>query len=448
MKSKINWGFFPESPIKTYSIVEIVIVIAIFVGCLRLFVLWYRVPEREIVINVEDLDKNYTNQLTPGFDINPESKYCNIYYKEQQTLDERKIDSLKEDLAIHFHKYKPYYKYRDFRNNHVMSKTFKKYLNKYGDDFEFKNPQALSNFILEEGGNGDAQFFEKNKHLFVYLEGKYIDSLRMSCKNYFADNSDINYVKYSRKEKFDSYSTKTSDFEATSTTYGRTGFCEGEIWSEMFLLFSKESFYSHFFINKSLFPLFSSYFHTEAPSILTTWDISQSYYKFQVNSVTVDSMNIKIDFKGASEFSQICPEPDEIGLSYISYSNPNKISLLKQDGIEFFVKFKDLEGVQQIRLFAMTGIMGGLFTVLIFFIFLYPTKIIRQYKVIRKIEDEKQKQEETKSEESTDEEQVTIAKDDKSGVDHVETQETNTLITEINIDNNNTIKDEDTSGRE
>ena len=68
--------------------------------------------------------------------------------------------------------------------------------------------------------------------------------------------------------------------------------------------------------------------------------------------------------------------------------------------------------------------------------------------MIRKIEDEKQKQEETKSEESTDEEQVTIAKDDKSGVDHVETQETNTLITEINIDNNNTIKDEDTSGRE
>ena len=124
-------------------------------------------------------------------------------------------------------------------------------------------------------------------------------------------------------------------------------------------------------------------------------------------------MNIKIDFKGASEFSRIFPEPDEIGLSYIIYNNPNKINLLKQDGIEFLVKFKDLEGVQQIRLFAMTGIMGGLFTVLIFFLFLYPTKIFRQYKVIRnQMEDEKKKQDETKKEESTDEANNLVSRDD------------------------------------
>ena len=414
MKRKINWGFFPESPVKTYSVIEIILVIAIFVGSLMLFVLWYRVPEREIVINVEDLDKNYTNNLMPGIDLSLESKYCNIYYKEQQTLDNRKEDSLKEDLAIHFHKYTPYYKYRDFRSNHMMLERIKKEVNKYGDDFEFKNPQALSSFLTEIVGKDDKNFFTENKDLFVYLEAKYIDSLKTFCKNNFSKgDSSIYYVKYSRKDKYCNYSTKALDFETTSTTYGRSGSCKNEFWAEMFSLFSSSSYYSHSLVNSSWFPYLNPTVHTESPNILSPWDISQSYYKFKVKSITVDSMNIKIDFKGASEFSRIFPEPDEIGLSYIIYNNPNKINLLKQDGIEFLVKFKDLEGVQQIRLFAMTGIMGGLFTVLIFFLFLYPTKIFRQYKVIRnQMEDEKKKQDETKKEESTDEANNLVSRDD------------------------------------
>ncbi len=420
MKGKINWCFYPESPIKTYSIIEIVLVIAIFVGSLMLFVLWYRVPEREIVINVEDLDKNYTNNLMPGIDLSLESKYCNIYYKEQQTLDNRKEDSLKEDLAIHFHKYKPYYKYQDFRGNNMMLDLFKKEVNMGGDDFEFKNPQALSNFIIGVAGKDKAQYITDHKEHFVYFEAKYIDSLKTFCNNNFTkgDGSSINYVKYSRKEKYSDFPTVTSDFETSNIDsykikYGRSGYCGEEMWSECYMLFLPYSTFSHHVnSNRSRFHLFESNAHTESPNILSLWDISQSYYKFKVESISVDSMNIKIDFKGASEFSRIFPEPDEIGLSYIIYSNPNKISLLKRDGIEFLVKFRDLEGVQQIRLFAMTGIMGGLFTVLLFFLLLYPTKIYRQYKDIRtQKEDNKKLQDETKKEESTEETNNLCAKE-------------------------------------
>lgn len=407
-KNKINWGFFPDSPVKTQSIIEIILVIAIFVGCLRLFTLWYRVPEREIVINVEDLDKNYTNQLTSGFDINPESKYCNIYYKEQQTLDESKTDTSEVPLAIHFHKYKPYDKYSDLRSNHIMLDRFKRDVNKYGDDFEFKNSQALSNFIIEQFGKDNAELILHNKRGLVAIEAEYIDSLKTFCNNHFVkdDSCSINYIKYESKEKYVNNSIKIMDI-INDRYYFRLGGGEEGKWCEAYMVFSPNDCFAPKTPDIQINP----------PNILSIWDISQSYYKFKVKSITVDSMNIKIDFNGASEFSRIYPEPDEIGLSYISYSNPNKISLLRQDGIEFLVKFKDLEGYQQIRLFAMTGIMGGLFTVLIFFIFLYPTKIIRQYKVIRKIEDEKQKQEETKSEKSTDEEIVRISTEDNNEID-------------------------------
>lgn len=422
MKRNINWGFYPESPIKTHSVIEIILVIVIFVGCLRLFIQWYRVPEREIVINVEDLDKKYTNQLLPGSDFNPESKYCNIYYNELQTFDESKTDSSKEDLIIHFHKFKPYFKYNDLRSSYIMLDRFKRDVNKFQDDFEFKNQQALSNFLLENVGKEDAQYLEDNKDDFVAIEAKYIDSLRTFCYNNFIKEGcpSVDYIKYSRKEKYGKYSTKTSDFKTSSASYSRTGACEEGDWCEIYRLFSLQSYYSHkVYSNNSWYHFFNPSAHTEIPNIITGWDISQSYYKFKVKSITVDSMNIKIDFKGASEFSRIFPEPDEIGFSYISYSDPQKISLLKQDGIEFLVKFKELEGVQQIRLFAMTGIMGGLFTVLIFFIFLYPTKIFRQYKVIRsQMEEEKQQKDKTKKEESANEKVFLISTEDKSEVEN------------------------------
>ena len=50
----------------------------------------------------------------------------------------------------------------------MMLERIKKEVNKYGDDFEFKNPQALSSFLTEIVGKDDKNFLQKIKtYLFI-----------------------------------------------------------------------------------------------------------------------------------------------------------------------------------------------------------------------------------------------------------------------------------------
>lgn len=115
----------------------------------------------------------------------------------------------------------------------------------------------------------------------------------------------------------------------------------------------------------------------EPPSWLDLHDISQGWYQIHLNTATIDSVELTIDFVGATEFYPMKVKPDEIESNYIKFSDPMKILQIKKEGITFYAKFKELENLQTIRCFVVTALLSGLLIILLN----YTIKII--YRVLR-----------------------------------------------------------------
>lgn len=118
------------------------------------------------------------------------------------------------------------------------------------------------------------------------------------------------------------------------------------------------------------------------PNFFSLEDISQAYYKFNIQSSTIDSMSLRIYFAGACEFSRIHPEPDDIGLNSITFHNADKINTIRSSGLLFYVRFIELQNLQNVRLFLITSVLGGLLTtILIFFVLaIYKVFIMNKLK--------------------------------------------------------------------
>ena len=84
------------------------------------------------------------------------------------------------------------------------------------------------------------------------------------------------------------------------------------------------------------------------PGWFTLNDISQAYFKFNINTSSIDSISLFIDFVGATEFSLMDPIPDRTTISGISFFEPEKIEKIKTRGLLFHAKFVELENRQNI----------------------------------------------------------------------------------------------------
>ena len=98
-------------------------------------------------------------------------------------------------------------------------------------------------------------------------------------------------------------------------------------------------------------------------------DISQSYFRLKLNTYSIDSINLKIDFRGATEFTGIDPEPDAIGMSYISYCDQEKIKKIQNNGLLLHAQFKELANRQNVRIFFLTALLSVVITTLLVFLF-------------------------------------------------------------------------------
>lgn len=115
----------------------------------------------------------------------------------------------------------------------------------------------------------------------------------------------------------------------------------------------------------------------ERPTWYALEDITQKYYDFHLISATIDSVQLKFDFVGATDFSLIQPEPDVITMSSIEFTNPDKIFEIKRRGLQFYAEFKELKNLQTIRMFAVTTILGGMFLIFLAMIVIAGLKLIR-----------------------------------------------------------------------
>ncbi len=117
------------------------------------------------------------------------------------------------------------------------------------------------------------------------------------------------------------------------------------------------------------------------PSWFSFEDISQQYYEIKLRTYDIDSTTLSVDFCGVAEFSQMIPEPDEVGMSSVVFTDFDKIEQIERDGLKFHARFKEVENMQQIRLFLLTSVMAGIIIIIIVFIIMSLYKIHRQLNI-------------------------------------------------------------------
>jgi len=119
------------------------------------------------------------------------------------------------------------------------------------------------------------------------------------------------------------------------------------------------------------------------PSMIALEDISQQYYDIKLDYFLLDSVDLTFQFVGATEFSDMIPEPDVMTMSSISFTDQRKIRQINQNGLRFHVRFKELENRQNVRLFFLTSTMSALLTILIVFVILGIYKFCKHMKEYR-----------------------------------------------------------------
>lgn len=119
----------------------------------------------------------------------------------------------------------------------------------------------------------------------------------------------------------------------------------------------------------------------DAPGWLTLHDISQGYYDIELQTASIDSIQLTIDFVGAVNFWPSI-EPDEKSGTYIKYFDPIKILKIRRDGLHLFYESKELANKQSIRVFAVTAFISGLFIIMLTFLII---GVYRAQRVLREL---------------------------------------------------------------
>ena len=107
--------------------------------------------------------------------------------------------------------------------------------------------------------------------------------------------------------------------------------------------------------------------------LLRLEDISRCYYSLMINDKNFNSKHIssiRVNFNGATSFSNIDPIPDKLSMSDIVYYDREKIQkICFQKGINMFCIFPDTEGIQDTRKYLLTtlaSLMIGVFMKLLY----------------------------------------------------------------------------------
>ena len=108
----------------------------------------------------------------------------------------------------------------------------------------------------------------------------------------------------------------------------------------------------------------------ERPNIFTTAeDISKTIEVIEFGGLKAGEthgchyfiQSLTIDYRTPIALSStIRPEPDEVTMHSIRYTDPKKISQIGMKGLRIYVTFPNLENVQALRIFIIAGIVGAL----------------------------------------------------------------------------------------
>lgn len=116
------------------------------------------------------------------------------------------------------------------------------------------------------------------------------------------------------------------------------------------------------------------------PKWYSLYDISQSYFNVIIHTYTIDSLNATFDFVGATDFYEFdnTLHSSKITASKIEYQCP--IQHMDNE-IKLYLRFKDLENIQTVRIVVVSAILGGLVTIFLAFIIIFIYRLYRYHKL-------------------------------------------------------------------
>lgn len=412
MKKKekwFDWHFYPK-PLEVRSIIEIIVFLLIIFFCGFLYYRWNVVPLRRYEINIENLGTN------------------KVYSAKDSSL----IDSLKLAIACDVKCVIPMTTHQEFvKDDETFSTIFRAiYSNqKYSkliratfiqDSLRLDPFTKVSSVddsviiaIMKEAGVYNLYGYTRGYRTFKGTK-TYLDSLKDESNEYLKISQDSSIVVYSKSvgtlpffsgfnfssENRDSSprsGESRSKFASNNNSFINETFMtinSAKVFSRDSLLEPEKGFGSQYRANSkdghwysmNIIRPFRGGLPMESPSWLRLEDISQAYVDFKINTCTIDSIVLCLDFVGVTEFSNMEPSPDFIGMSKIVFCDPIKIFQIRANGLKFHAKFSELENIQEIRVFTVTAIMSAFTLVFVLFVISAFIKLRNKFK--RKLEQE------------------------------------------------------------
>ena len=372
LKKKLNWHIWPEKD-TIQSVYEIVFLFFILGLCFYAYTEMNSVRTISYDIDVaclysHDSIQKYTLKYEP-------SVRANIEIKAPMTRNEdftKKFWSDSSNITINFVPTVFYFPLQDRLNSWGE--------NRYEEakqDYDFLCPDSLKDLNNEYLCYAKVVRHDIGNNISFLRYNPFYDIYGWDGRNNLRRHQEIDTLKGYKENK---------TFKIQYSTYSRDSLAMISYFSTN----SKVKGYADFNIACGIpkvavwFLPWKQYVNTmiSVPSWFTLEDISQQYYKIKLNSEKIDSISLRIDFCGVTEFSHISPEPDEKGMSYIVFSDTKKINRILCNGLEFHAGFKELSNMQQIRLFLLTSIMAGIVIIIVVFFIIGFYKFFRLFKPI------------------------------------------------------------------
>ena len=93
---------------------------------------------------------------------------------------------------------------------------------------------------------------------------------------------------------------------------------------------------------------------------------------------------LEIDCTGATDFSEMYPQPDLTTMSSIIFTDEEKIRIIKRNGLKFHAEFKELKNKQNARVFVLSAVMSALIALFVTFLIMAIYKISLEVKSKKK----------------------------------------------------------------
>lgn len=112
------------------------------------------------------------------------------------------------------------------------------------------------------------------------------------------------------------------------------------------------------------------------------YDVSQFYFKVNVKSRTISEINLNFRIRGANNYTFIEGRPDSLEGQQLYYSLIDTLKTIQGDRnlldrtIMLHVQSKELEILQQSRIFGVTALLSALITVFLAFIIIWLCRLI------------------------------------------------------------------------